>query len=375
MKKRFGVILTACFSLVALTGSSIWEGAAGVAAGGDLPASGLYIATNSFPLNTVVDVTNLENGRTIRVIASAPLETPGLLAMLSREAAGAIGLPERTIGRIRMSQSVEPAVSSRRGERPPASGDPDFDPAAFVALNRFDPPADSGAGDERIEGGDLIVDLPAVTPPIDTGAPTDTPPVLVYSPPPEPLPPAADPLPPAPEHTIAVESAPQPAPAAPPVEPGTVLLMVPAAPRPPEGSVAPDPAYIIPGVTPPAPVSPPPEAAAFVDPALVIPPVSETPSPRPSPAAIIPPASSLPLISSLEAGKHYVQIAALSSEEGVRNLLSGINSGLPRAVMNVGSPEKPLFRVLIGPLTLGESGALLQRMQSTHHDAFIRTGP
>ena len=61
----------------------------------------------------MVDVTNLENGRTIRVVVAATLDSPGLLAMLSRNAATAIGIQSRGIGRIRMTQPTDSVAYSQ----------------------------------------------------------------------------------------------------------------------------------------------------------------------------------------------------------------------------------------------------------------------
>jgi len=45
----------------------------------------------------------------------------------------------------------------------------------------------------------------------------------------------------------------------------------------------------------------------------------------------------------------------------------------PLAVQNVGSDTNPMFRILLGPLNQGESGAMLQRFKSIgYSDAFIR---
>jgi cell division septation protein DedD len=83
---------------------------------------------------------------------------------------------------------------------------------------------------------------------------------------------------------------------------------------------------------------------------------------------------SAPSINRLEIGKYYVQIAAYSNAEAVNPEISRIDNRLPIAVMDVGTPEAPLYRVLIGPLTLGEAGAIVQRFRSTHRDAFVRVG-
>jgi hypothetical protein len=42
--------------------------------------------------------------------------------------------------------------------------------------------------------------------------------------------------------------------------------------------------------------------------------------------------------------------------------------------MNSGTMEKPVYRILIGPVNLGESGALLQRFKLRYNDAFVRQG-
>jgi len=76
---------------------------------GTLPESGYYVATNSFPRNTIVDLTNLETGTSIRVIVADTLNSPGLLAVVSKEAATAIGLQNRSVGRIRMSMPADPS--------------------------------------------------------------------------------------------------------------------------------------------------------------------------------------------------------------------------------------------------------------------------
>lgn len=90
--KKLMILFLIGISCIGLMGASIWEGAAAMAAGGELPEKGYYIATNSFPRNTMVDVVNLENGKTLRAIVVGGVDTPGLLGILSREAATAIGL-------------------------------------------------------------------------------------------------------------------------------------------------------------------------------------------------------------------------------------------------------------------------------------------
>ncbi|MDR2516691.1 MAG: SPOR domain-containing protein [Spirochaetaceae bacterium] len=183
MIKKTGAIFGVLILALLVSGVSVWEGAAAVSLNGELPEEGYYVATRSFPRNTVVDVTNLETGRTIRVIVAAALDAPGLLAVVSRDTARAIGLQSRSIGRVRMTMPSDPIAFSRFGQGV-NTGDPDFDPRAALAAAGVSvelppplpaetvpvPPAVSGPEHENTDGArpiapnpplaDLIVDLP-----------------------------------------------------------------------------------------------------------------------------------------------------------------------------------------------------------------------
>jgi len=124
MKKLLVIFVIA--ALVLFVASSPWEGAAAVAPAGELPADGFYIATNSFPRNTVVDITNIETNRSIRAIVSNTLNSPGLLAVVSREAAELIGMRSGSVSRIRMVQPSDPIAYLRFTESM-AMGVPEFD--------------------------------------------------------------------------------------------------------------------------------------------------------------------------------------------------------------------------------------------------------
>jgi cell division septation protein DedD len=81
----------------------------------------------------------------------------------------------------------------------------------------------------------------------------------------------------------------------------------------------------------------------------------------------------VPVISRLEQGKYYLQLGAFSRAEAVELELARIGGAYPLAVQNGGSPENPVYRILLGPVTPGESGALLRRFKgSGYGDAFIR---
>jgi len=121
MKKR--IVLLVALSLFAVTVLSSWEGAAVTAPEGELPATGFYVATNSFPKNTVVEITCLETNKTTRTIVANGLDTPGLLAIVSREAAELIGMRAGSVSTIRISQPTEPVAYLRFAEGA-ASGTP-----------------------------------------------------------------------------------------------------------------------------------------------------------------------------------------------------------------------------------------------------------
>ena len=439
--KKICLFMSICISLVILVNASPWEGSAAVAAGNELPQSGLYIATNSFPVNTAVDITNPDNGKTTRVTAFSTLDTPGVLALLSKDAANAIGFDSNSSGRISMVQSSVPAAVTRYAGGQ-GSGDPDNDPAAFAALSGYDSatldagdnaPAEA-TGNSGTKDDDRIVNLDDNSSQAlkDAGAvssvPTDTAAV------PAPLPAEAVQAAPGTPPASAAETSPgTPAVSAADasVTPGPdyQLSLTPADIRPPEGGPAPDTSKIIPEISsvPPNPsaensqdtISP--ANPDFIDPSLIIDPVREAPvsqapvnqallpgqqvqdSPSPGLAGrfasdsvqpdlgqtveVVPPPVSVPdtalspqpifsapLIGSLEKGRYYLQIGAYSKAETVQSEIAKISDQLPLVIMNTGDTGKPVYRILIGPVNLGESGALLQRFKATYRDAFVRLG-
>ena len=370
MKNYLAAVLLLA-ALVFLPGASIWEGAAAVSM--DFPDSGFYVATNSFPRNSVVDLTNLETGKTVRVIVAAGLDTPGLLALVSREAAEAVGLRSRTIGRIRMMAPSDPIAYSRFSEEY-RSGDPDYDPLAAV---------------EGVYGKDT----PPV--PVNEVSPPDIPdpdisdieekPPVVPSTNDEPIPVLAVPSTkdegPYPDNPLRSD-------------PESAWAMIPE----PEPVKQPEPIPEIAYVPEPPPVAPPPPP---VIPPPVIPPVEDKPpaySPKDTPEynyTLIPaeerppqggytaPAAgmapqqifSVPVVSGLERGKYYLQIGAYSQVPTVEQELSKVERSYPLIVQCIGSPSLPIYRILIGPVNQGEATAFLRKFQvKGYKDAFVRRG-
>jgi hypothetical protein len=301
----FGNTVGIAVSLFFLLSASVWEGTAGVSQA--LPETGHYAATNSFPVNTVVYITNLETGKTIHLVVSSGLESSGLLALLSRDAADTIGLQGGTMGRIRMGQFTDEMAYSGYG----INGLSLYNPDAIVDLDEYGISFSENGRSQRTDDSGLFMDLPdkvnALAVPenvIPQTANTKQPPI-----------------------TEPVKSEPVP------VQPST-------------------------GAT------------------ITKLPESSTKLPESSYQVVIPSGSSFsaPMIGNLEYGSYYVQIGAYSKADTAESEIQKIDRQLPTAIMNAGSEEKPLYRVLIGPLNLGESGAILQRYKSIYKDAFVRQG-
>ncbi|MDR2663419.1 MAG: SPOR domain-containing protein [Treponema sp.] len=411
MKKPLLVLIL--LALFFLPGASIWEGAAAVST--DFPEKGLYVATNSFPRNTIVDLTNLETGKTVRVIVSAGLDAPGLLALVSREVAEEVGLQNRTIGRIRMTQPSDPIAFSRFTEDYLNSGDPDHDPAAAVngvyPDRTADPAVPGLPGESPAAAVPAVPVTPAVplVPPTTPAAPAapsgdssgpDNPPAGANPGPsreserdPEaawltgPVTPAetgpAMPAAEIPETTDAVALA-----AAPPPEP--VVEEVPEEAAGPSVPPVPPPLVSGPVIVPvPVPVPVPAQSAPAVQPEppsgasgsgpapgynYTLIPAEERP-PEGSGPGKAPQIFSVPSVADLEHGKYYLQIGAYSKTEIVEQELAKVEGSYPLAVQCAGTAGRPVYRILIGPVNQGESGALLRNFRGRgYKDAFIRRG-
>ncbi|MDR2073104.1 MAG: SPOR domain-containing protein [Spirochaetaceae bacterium] len=439
MKKIFFVSLAAAVFLL-FTGASVWEGAAAVS--GDFPEEGMYVATNAFPRNTVVDLTNLETGKTVRVIVSAGLDTPGLLALVSREAAVAVGLQSRTIGRIRMIQPSDPIAFSRFTEDHLRSGDPDYDPLAAIEgayPGTVLPEDQEKNGDTGRSAGtdntppESVPAVPEPAPAVSESVPVISEPVIaagssgpVKEIMPEPLPlireepalaarepekdpesawinPSGDSQPAVPavaEDPVETTDAliPRNGPGVEPVLSDIPQEIIPAAEKEPEPPGLVSAPVLVPVPIPvPVPVPAAPgtggaAAAATPEPAVPASPESAAggtasgygytlvPAEERVPQSYggsgsVPQIFSVPAVSDLEYGKYYLQIGAYSQVATVERELAKVNRGYPLAVQCTGSSGRPVYRILVGPVNQGESGALLKSFQSMgYKDAFVRRG-
>lgn len=387
-----GIMAVSVFFLSA----SIWEGIARIVPGDESSEKGYAITTNAFPPNTLVEVTNLENEKTIRAVITSALESSGFLATLSRDAAAAMDARSQSLVRIKITKAAGPVggrvsdlgALSRLTEGTKSSGAPSQ--GTETANNGEEKqngtalPVVPQSIIARPETPDNLTGVPEVKEPITGEVRNEGVPDTMVTPP--------RPEEKAPQELSFNEEFTQspdplfPIPSQRPAEPdplqGYDLILLPAEERPPAESAG---ARMLPPEAEIAPVGPLPLAesvsGAVIDPALIIPPLEDRAA-AVSPVQETPPGRfgdwpffSVPVITSLEQGQYYLQLGAFGMIELVEAELSRIGKNYPLVIQGGGNPQTPLYRILLGPLNLGESGALMQRFKSLgYEDAFIRQG-
>jgi hypothetical protein len=397
--KKINIAQCVLAAALILIGASVWEGSATVSVSGELPEGAYYAATNSFPNNTVVEVTNLENGKTVRVIIAAGLDSPGLLAMLSQNAAAAIGIPNLGVGRIRMKES--PAASRFTDESSPGAVgtvlvDPETEPDNSPETLRTATAEDPATPADRFYSS--VINQPETY----TPEPVDYPADVRVEPRPNWVPQQDEPSqyiaePPYPASPQDVQAAPalppyMPAPqtdVTPPL-PSSAIILVPAEERPPEGDNATIPPGTIIGPIPLHQLMPGiGNDDITIAPQYFISPIApnqlpETVPQRSAPQAAVSPAPpvapnglmhSVPTVTQLERGKYYVQIGAYTRPDVLETAAARFSRNYPLTVQSGGSPNNSIYRLLVGPLNAGESGAVLQQLKNSGYpDAFVRNG-
>jgi len=431
MKKLLIFAFIVIASVLLFIGASPWEGSAAIAPNGELPITGYYVATNAFPRNTVVDITNIETGRSTRVIVSNVLTSPGLLAIVSREAGELIGMRAGSLSRIRMIQPSDPMALMRFTQNM-KEGTPDFDSGNVITEDSLVAeiynedtyvPPDIGKTaqetrkpvmpayivDEPEWGGSgrlQIIDVPGfLSDPSDDKLDLDEglasidepeykqrdkdvspkinerPPVEVAKEVPEFVPDRVWETTEVPPKEV-VKDVPVFVTEAPrdevvkevsPWEERTEVARKTLVPRetspnpPPSGVYGIDPNDIIPGIVVATPEKPAAAANSTVNNNRNQAAAVPTPVPAPSTDRNLP----VNTIDRLDRGKYYVQVAAMSADL-VENTLKQIDRGYAPVVFK---GNDNIYRILIGPLNQGESAAVLSRFRSIgYKDAFVRKG-
>jgi len=411
-----------------------WEGTAAPGRYGDFPRSGRFAASNSFPVDTQIEVENIETGRKTTVFVISGLDEKGLLLLLSSDAAREIGVADDGTTEVR-------ARRTRRVSQPPLlrhpeaalSPDPDRNPLAALmsreeeaawdeAMPDTEAPDSAVAVDEmpRIpvpEGFELdpepelqLEELPETEPPElveEPVEPADEPPAIEVRPPvavPEPAPVPKEPI--APEVSVRerlTEELELTEPDRPEVElpdaPPEVatrrpLVEVPVGDPEAELPDAPpevatrrplvevpvgDPEAELPDAPPEVatrrPLPETPDDEVIVDPEELAPELEEYApevAERPSVVAEPDPAEDVAVSGYLEPGRFYVQLGAFRSREGASTLLAGVDRRYPSTVVRTRLNGEPLYRVYLGPLGEDEAGAALYTVRRRgYRDAFI----
>ena len=152
-----------------LTAGSVWDGSVSVARYGYLPQTGMYAASNAFPQNTRVTVTNPDTGKSVDVIVLERLEDNNLFLVLSFDAAEAVGIGYGDIfhGNISKQLTSGPGTEDDFAYNP----DPDVNPSALsggyseLALIQEYIDSELGGVDESliIPDTEVVSEIPEIT--------------------------------------------------------------------------------------------------------------------------------------------------------------------------------------------------------------------
>ncbi len=128
LSKTIITLLLLAVSTVVSAGS-VWDGSVSVARYGYLPQTGMYAASNAFPQNTRITVTNPDTGKSVDVIVLERLEDNNLFLVLSFDAAESVGIGYGEIFHGSISEQV--ATGPGTDEDLPYNPDPDINPSAL----------------------------------------------------------------------------------------------------------------------------------------------------------------------------------------------------------------------------------------------------
>lgn len=127
------IVALLVFPVSAVWAQQGWEGSAIVGRYGEFPPGGLYAASNAFPLNSIIEVTNPDTGRTQRLIVAQRAENPGVLLVVSQTAAEELGVSRSATFRVQVEPvEMPPLTSVPPSEDLPFHPDPDINPRAAV---------------------------------------------------------------------------------------------------------------------------------------------------------------------------------------------------------------------------------------------------
>ncbi len=128
------VFFVVCLVLPLSSAWAVWEGNAGIAAASEFSSSGLFAKSDMFPRNTLVEIQNLETGKKVRMVITGSAGVPGLVVLVSPEAATALNIKPGTLTRVRISVpsavAEKPALGTVSSGSALKNNDPDSNPEA-----------------------------------------------------------------------------------------------------------------------------------------------------------------------------------------------------------------------------------------------------
>ncbi|MFW6228920.1 MAG: hypothetical protein ACOC2V_05615, partial [Alkalispirochaeta sp.] len=135
IRQKYGLIAILLFLgfISTIYSQNNWEGTAVVGRYGEFPPGGLYVASNAFPLNSMVSVTNAQTGKTARLIVAKTVDDPGVFMLLSEDAAGELGVAGDDTVDVRVEPVQLPGLTTVNPNQDlPFHPDPDVNPAASL---------------------------------------------------------------------------------------------------------------------------------------------------------------------------------------------------------------------------------------------------
>lgn len=146
-----GLLCALCLAAASVAAST-WEGSAVMGGLEDFPSDDLFGACNSFPVNSSVEVENLDNGKKITVVISQTIENPAVFMALSPKAASSLGMKRGTAARVRVvAAPAASAAAPRPGLAPGSSADPDYNPSV-LAYAKPSSEKEGGASGSELSG-------------------------------------------------------------------------------------------------------------------------------------------------------------------------------------------------------------------------------
>jgi hypothetical protein len=133
-KVIFSTILCFFCLLFSLYSENSWEGNAAVIRQGEFETEGYFAASNSFPINTVIEVYNIRTGKSVRVTVLKRIgENTDIFILLSEVAANEIGIEENEVERVRVI-IIEDYGDISMDEDTLYSLDPDYNPTTEFTM-------------------------------------------------------------------------------------------------------------------------------------------------------------------------------------------------------------------------------------------------